>query len=149
MALKRHAQTALQTLAVLAVAGFAAQYLGWLTLPLGGDDPVPALQHACPDLTQGCTFTLQQRSYRLASDRSLAASRIVVLTLAGDAQAVTAEWRMQGMTMPPSHSPMQATAAATWQLRTALPLCSQARRDWQLWLRIDDSTVVIHTRAAA
>ncbi|TJZ75521.1 hypothetical protein [Chitiniphilus eburneus] len=132
--------------ALLAVTVFAAQYLGWIDLsPRAG--PTPPVSVSCPALEQGCAFTLDTVHYRLESDQPLATNRIFRLSLHGPAQTVEAEWRMAEMDMGPNRRPMQPYGDSQWQLQTALPFCSAARRDWQLILLIDDRRIVIETRS--
>ncbi|GLS04597.1 hypothetical protein GCM10007860_17440 [Chitiniphilus shinanonensis] len=135
-----------RVVALLAVAGFAAQYLGWIDLSPRRDTEPPA-KVDCPALERGCDFESGQQRYRVSSDQKLTANRVFLLTLRGPASDVAAEWRMQGMDMGPNRRPMQPSGDSRWQLQTALPFCSAARHDWQLVLTIDRRQVVVETRS--
>lgn len=128
---------------IVVVLVFVAWNQGWL--PLGKPAATPALHLGCSDLHHGCSILINGAQYRVRSAQPLSGAHPVDLTLEGSAiKAATASWQMNGMDMGPNQFKF-VHQGEHWVAETALPLCSQGRRDWLLTLQIDDITVLINT----
>ncbi|WP_051304888.1 hypothetical protein [Chitinilyticum litopenaei] len=129
---------------LLGVAWLNADRLRQLAEPQG------AIAHSldCPQLQAGCTFELAGRAFHLKTAEQPQPGQPFELRLRGTARTVSASWRMEGMDMGPNRYRLLASDGQQWSARTALPLCTAARDDWQLWLSIDERLVVVRTTIA-
>ncbi|WP_410497809.1 hypothetical protein [Chitinibacter sp. S2-10] len=129
---------------VLLAAGLFFQS-GWF------ENKKPSMLLDCPDLTQGCQFAVNGANYRLQSTSPISGGVPFVLDLIGPARQISASWQMQGMEMGPnqyrfmSHISKGHQDNQQWQVKMALPLCTQARSDWLLTLQIDQHEITIKT----
>ncbi|XZG69574.1 hypothetical protein ACTSKR_13065 [Chitinibacteraceae bacterium HSL-7] len=113
-------------LPLIAVAYFAWQAWG----PSGQQQTV---RTPCASLVSGCSVVLNGETIRLHVAEAPQKNRPFVLISTSSRSALSAEWRMAGMDMPPAR--FRFTPSATGQqTQTALPVCSAARSDWILRL---------------
>ncbi len=125
---------------------FLVWSLGWIHP--GSSAPVAQVEAACADLTQGCQFVLNGKSFAVKSDRPINPAHPFTLILQGEPlKQASASWQMVGMEMGPNRFHFAATGSNQWQTQTALPFCTQARHDWQLTLNLDGNNVILTTQS--
>lgn len=138
-------------IAVVLVAGlsfgFTAKQLGWLKL-WEAEKPTQIINISCTDLSQGCSFKIDQQSYKISSQGAISTNKPVNLTLIGPAKKISLSWQMLGMEMGSNRYKMLSDDHITWRAETMLPICSQQRLDWLLTLHIDQADVLLQTQSA-
>jgi hypothetical protein len=118
-------------LAILALAAIAAA--GWWF-----KRPAEATAVACPDPVAGCAFVHAGQPARvrfLTPPAALEAFGLVVE--APGARRVSAEFQMVGMDMGFNRYDLRA-ADGGFAAQVTLPACVSGRRDWVLYLTLDD-----------
>jgi hypothetical protein len=134
-------------LVALLCFGFTANKLGWLKL-WNAEKPTQIINISCPDLSQGCTFKIDQQNYKISSQGPISTSKPVNLTLIGSAKKISLSWQMLAMEMGSNRYKMLSDDQQHWRAETMLPICSQQRLDWLLTLHIDQADVLLQTQSA-
>lgn len=89
----------------------------------------------CGDLTRGCAA--HGLEVRALSEPSPLVPFVLEVSAPG-ARQVSAAFEMRGMDMGPAFPYRLAKSGERWQARVVLPACVAGRRDWLLWLTVDD-----------
>ncbi|MBB5017373.1 hypothetical protein HNQ59_000637 [Chitinivorax tropicus] len=117
---------------------------GLLLLVLAGcgKDTIPVV--ACPDLTQGCRFSIADQAVQAEAKGPISTFRPFDLTIrTAPAAQMTVQFSMLGMEMGPGRYRLQQSSPGIWVGKIMLPVCIQGRRDWQMLVDMDGKQVLV------
>lgn len=110
--------------------------------------PAQVQQIACAQPVQGCVFTYRGEPAQLRFiQRPTTMQPFKIELRAADANRVGAEFQMVGMEMGVNRYDFQAVSPGHFHAAITLPVCVSGRRDWKMFLAIDDERYVILFRS--
>lgn len=110
--------------------------------------PAPAQQITCADPVQGCVFTHSGKPAQLQFiQRPTTLQPFNIELHATNATQVNAEFQMVGMEMGVNRYDFQAVLPGHFNAAITLPVCVSGRRDWKMFLAIDNTRYVIPFRS--
>jgi hypothetical protein len=121
--------------------------LAFITLAVVGtrvNRPASTQVIGCANPLQGCSFTHHGYPAKLqfmAPPTPMQPFKMVVR--APGAKHVSAEVQMVGMDMGINRYNLSPAVQGTFTAEITLPVCVSGRRDWNLYLAIDDNTYVL------
>ena len=99
---------------------------------------------ACADPVQGCGFQHHGKPAQLKFSKSPSSMQSFTLSLqAPGVQLVRAEFQMVGMDMGFNRYDLHAAAPGIFNAQITLPVCVSGRRDWKLYLEVDNQRYVV------
>lgn len=101
--------------------------------------PAQAQHIACADPVQTCVFTHRGQPAQLRFiERPTTMQPFKIELHTADANRVSAEFQMVGMDMGVNRYNFRAASPGLFRAAITLPVCVSGRRDWKMFLAIDD-----------